>query len=505
MMIQEIKQGMKVRNAGGDVFEIMGTKGYLVIVKMLENHSDGWKVNHIHQTFIPGKVLEIDQTAELVTTEGYYEVALEYLEPVEEAEELEIPMFNQEDYVKDKFGNIFKIVAVVAPQHFEQGSDEYDNMGYRLELIDKDPNSPLREVGESSGAFYRQGDMLWIFNTKEDIKAEGYKVTPAHITATELVIFEEAEGVKESEIPMFKQGDYVKDKFGNVFEVVETKEPSAFIRGCDYQPFGYRLKLVSKAIDHPNPKIYDNLEFIKLGDTYWIYNTVEDIRPDEYSGTLEHHIFAADLEIFEEAETAVKLEEIEESDIPILFEGDLVKDAFGNTFEVVEAKPRQRLDPDRFDYCNMGYRLKLVTKNPTSPIREVHDNVKFLEEGNKYWVYNREEDARNVKKFNHTITASELILSKSVFQVELRKTLESATPAKAESAKRRSSIQELRKLSEEYNPENLLDEAYQILEEQARLGERRANLTGKFKNCIQHFKREGFNVLEHGMLIEISW
>ena len=505
MMIQEIKQGMKVRNAGGDVFEIMGTKGNLVIVKMLENHSNGWKVNCIHQTFIPGKVLEIDQTAELVTAEGYYEVALEYLEPVEEAEELEIPMFNQGDYVKDKFGNIFKIVAVVAPQHFEQGSDEYDNMGYRLELIDKDPNSPLREVGEGSGAFYRQGDMLWIFNTKEDIKAEGYKVTPAHITATELVIFEESEDAKESEIPMFKLGDYVKDKFGNVFEVVETKEPSAFIRGCDYQPFGYRLKLVSKAIGHPNPKIYDDLEFIKLGDTYWIYNTVEDIRPDEYSGTLEHHIFAADLVIFEEAETAETTEEIEESDIPILFEGDLVKDAFGNTFEVVEAKPRQRLDPDRFDYCNMGYRLKLVTKNPTSPIREVHDNVKFLEEGNKYWVYNREEDARNVKKFNHTITASELVLSKSVFQVELRKTLESATPAKAESAKHRPSIQELRKLSEEYNPENLLDEAYQILEEQARLGERRANLTGKFKNCIQHFKREGFNVLEHGMLIEISW
>lgn len=396
MMIQEIKQGMKVRNAGGDVFEIMGTKGDLVIVKMLENHSNGWKVNYIHQTFIPGKVLEIDQTAELVTAEGYYEVALEYLEPVEEAEELEIPMFNQGDYVKDKFGNIFKIVAVVAPQHFEQDSDEYDNMGYRLALIDKDPNSPLREVGESSGAFCRQGDILWIFNTKEDIKANGYDVTPAHITATELVIFEEAE-------------------------------------------------------------------------------------------------------------TAVKLEEIEESDIPILFEGDLVKDAFGNTFEVVEAKPRQRLDPDRFDYCNMGYRLKLVTKNPTSPIREVHDNVKFLEEGNKYWVYNSEEDARNVKEFNHTITASELVLSKSVFQEELRKTLESATPAEAESAKHRPSIQELRKLSEEYNPENLLDEAYQILEEQARLGERRANLTGKFKNCIQHFKREGFNVLEHGMLIEISW
>lgn len=66
--------------------------------------------------------------------------------------------------------------------------------------------------------------------------------------------------------------------------------------------------------------------------------------------------------LFEKSEEA---EDIEESDVPIFLPGDLVKDAFGNIFEVAEAKPSRQLDPDRFDYCNMGYRLKLVTKKST--------------------------------------------------------------------------------------------------------------------------------------------
>lgn len=34
--------------------------------------------------------------------------------------EISIPMFDRGDYVKDKFGNIFKIITALAPQHFEQ-------------------------------------------------------------------------------------------------------------------------------------------------------------------------------------------------------------------------------------------------------------------------------------------------------------------------------------------------------------------------------------------------
>lgn len=196
------------------------------------------------------------------------------------------------------------------------------------------------------------------------------------------------------------------------------------------------------------------------------------------------------LEYLEPVEEA---EDLEVSDVPIFLVGDLVKDAFGNIFEVAEVKPSQRLDPDRFDYCNMGYRLKLVTKNPQSPIREVHDDVKFVVEGIKFWVFNRDEDARAVEEYNpYTITASELVLVRSVLQTKR----ESRYP----------SIEDLQKMSEENDLGNLLDQAYARLKEQASLGERNANLEAdKFKRCIPHFVREGFDVLEHGVLIEVRW
>lgn len=311
--------------------------------------------------------------------------------------EIAIPMFDRGDYVKDKFGNIFKIITALAPQHFEQDSFEYDEMGYQLELIEKAPNTRTREVGDDA-VFHREGDEYWIFNTEADIRDGGYEVVPETIVATELVLFEKSE----------------------------------------------------------------------------------------------------------EAEEIEEAEDIEESDVPIFLPGDLVKDAFGNTFVVYEAKPSQRLDPDRFDYCNMGYRLKLVIKNPQSPVREVRDNVKFVEEGSKFWVYNREEDARAVEEYNpYTITASELVLVRSVLQT---KPVNPATLAKAELTRRFPSIEDLQKMSEENDLGNLLDQAYAILKEQASLGERRSNLEAdKFKRCIPHFEQEGFNVVENGQVIEICW
>lgn len=302
--------------------------------------------------------------------------------------EISIPMFDRGDYVKDKFGNIFKIITALAPQRFERDSFEYDEMGYQLELIEKAPNTRAREVGDDA-VFHREGDEYWIFNTEADIRDGGYEVVPETIVATELVLFEKSE----------------------------------------------------------------------------------------------------------------EAEEIEEADVPIFLPGDLVKDAFGNTFEVAEAKPSRLLDPDRLDYCNMGYRLKLVTKNPQSPIREVHDDVKFVVEGIKFWVFNREEDARAVKEYNpYTITASELVLVRSVLQTK------PATLAKAELTRRYPSIEDLQKMSEENDLGKLLDQAYAILKEQASLGERNSNLNfEKFKRCIPHFEQEGFGVLEHGELIEVRW
>lgn len=311
--------------------------------------------------------------------------------------EIEIPMFDRGDYVKDKFGNIFKIITALAPQRFEQDSFEYDEMGYQLELIEKAPNTRAREVGDDA-VFHREGDEYWIFNTEADIRDGGYEVVPETIVATELVLFEKSE----------------------------------------------------------------------------------------------------------------EAEDIEVSDVPIFLPGDLVKDAFGNIFEVAGAKPSRRLDPDRFDYCNMGYRLKLVTKNPQSPIREVHDDVKFVVEGIKFWVFNREEDARAVEEYNpYTITASELVLVRSVLQTKHATPANSAKADRAEIAKRESrypTIEDLQKMSEENDLGKLLDQAYSILKEQASLGERNTNLNfEKFKRCIPHFVREGFDVLEHGVLINVRW
>lgn len=308
--------------------------------------------------------------------------------------EIAIPMFDRGDYVKDKFGNIFKIITALAPQHFERDSFEYDEMGYQLELIEKAPNTRAREVGDDA-VFHREGDEYWIYNTEADIQYGGYEVVPETIVATELVLFEKSE----------------------------------------------------------------------------------------------------------------KSEDIEVSDVPIFLPGDLVKDAFDNIFEVAETKPSRRLDPDRFDYCNMGYRLKLVTKNPQSPIREVHDNVKFVEEGIKFWVFNREEDARDVKEYNpYTITASELVLVRSVLQAKPAKPAKPAKAEKAEIAKRYPSIEDLQNISEENDLGNLLDQAYKILSEQASFGNRIADLNfEKFKRCIPHFEREGFNVVENGQVIEIGW
>lgn len=298
--------------------------------------------------------------------------------------EIAIPMFDRGDYVKDKFGNLFKIITALAPQHFERDSFEYDEMGYQLELIEKAPNTRAREVGDDA-VFHREGDEYWIYNTEADIRDGGHEVVPETIVATELVLFEKSE----------------------------------------------------------------------------------------------------------------EAEDIEVSDVPIFLPGDLVKDAFSNIFEVAEAKPSRRLDPDRFDYCNMGYRLKLVTKNPQSPIREVHDNVKFVEEGIKFWVFNREEDARAVEEYNpYTITASELVLVRSVLRT---KPVNPATLAKAELTRRYPSIEDLQKMSEENDLGKLLDQAYTILKEQAGFGNRIADLNfEKFKRCIPHFEQEGFNVVETG-------
>lgn len=66
-------------------------------------------------------------------------------------------------------------------------------------------------------------------------------------------------------------------------------------------------------------------------------------------------------------------------------------------------------------------------------------------------------------------------------------------------------VEDLQKLSEENNLQKLLDRAYNILVQQAKLGERFARLETEFKKCILHFERRGFQVSDQGSTIVISW
>ena len=404
-MIQEIKQGMKVRNAGGDVFEIMGTKGDLVIVKMLENNSGLKPVNFVHKIFTPGEILEIDQTSEIdMLLPGYYEVALEYLELVKEAV---IPMFKQGDRVKDKFGNVFKVNAAV-DSSIIPGTPGYDLMRYKLELIEWGPTETERMVGVAA-QFRRLNDTLWIFNTEADAEGEDIVVTNIHLFATELELYDEDECV-ESDI-----------------------------------------------------------------------------------------------------------DRVEVSDVPIFLVGDLVEDKFGNIFRIQDVERFKEEDDEEVSH----YNVELVTKQPNSPIRLTGSFAEFDEIGHNFWIYDTAEDAaaRGVMVTDRQILATELVLTQSVLQTKptelkskIQKPVKPANSAKAdrtEIAKRESrypSIEDLQKMSEENDLGNLLDQAYAILKEQAGFGNRIADLNfEKFKRCIPHFEKEGFNVVENGQVIEIGW
>ena len=321
--------------------------------------------------------------------------------------------------------------------------------------------------------------------------------------------------MNELEIPMFNKGDIVKDKFGNLYVIEDLVSPQQLEQDTpEYDHMGYRLKIIEKNTSSPSRKIGNVSGFYSDDACMWIYNTFGDAVNDEVLVT-DAHIFATELELYDEEDAdELDAEDIEVSDVPIFLVGDLVKDKFGNTFKVVDADKFE----DFGDDC-MHYNVELVIKHPDSPIRKAGGAAEFDEIGHYFWIYDTAEDAasRGVIVNDRQLLAAELVLVQSVLQTKSTKTSKNgkskiqkpakpAKPAKAEIAKRYPSIEDLQKISEENDLGNLLDQAYTILKEQASLGERNANLNfEKFKRCIPHLEREGFGILEHGMLIEVSW
>lgn len=199
--------------------------------------------------------------------------------------EIEIPMFDKGDIVKDKFGNLYVIEDLVSPQQLERDTPEYDHMGYRLKIIEKNTSSPARKVGNVSG-FYSDDACMWIYNTFGDAVNDEVLVTDAHIFATELELYDEldADDVldpdeldadisdESDDVPIFLVGDLVKDRFGNTFKVVVADKFGDFSDDCMH----YNVELVIKHPDSPIRKAGGAAEFDEIGHNFWIYDTAED-------------------------------------------------------------------------------------------------------------------------------------------------------------------------------------------------------------------------------------
>ena len=294
---------------------------------------------------------------------------------------------------------------------------------------------------------------------------------------------------------MFNKDDIVKDKFGNLFEVYDMVFSERFNRNAPgYDKMGYRLKLIGNHTSSPVRMVGNVAGFYNTGEVLWIYNTREDAVNDEVVVT-DAHIFATEFSLYDEFD--VSSDSAKAEDVPRFAIGDLVKDKFSNIFKIIDTVPFLEGDDD-----NMHYHIELANKHPNSPERMAGMYAKFNDTGVSYWVYDTEEAAiaDEVAVNGHYLYATELVLVQSVLQMK------SAKPAKAETFKRYPSIEDLQKISEENDLGNLLDQAYKILKEQASLGERRSNLEAEtFKRCIPHFEREGFDITEHGTLIEVRW
>lgn len=309
-------------------------------------------------------------------------------------------------------------------------------------------------------------------------------------------------------IPMFNEGDQVKDKFGNIFKV-NTAVDSDIIPGTPgYDLMRYKLELIEWGPTETERMVGVAAQFRRLNDTLWIFNTEADAEGEDIVVT-SIHLFATELELYGEDECVESdIDRVEVSDVPIFLVGDLVEDKFGNIFRIQDVERFKEEDEEEGSH----YNVELVTKQPNSPIRLTGSLAEFDEIGHNFWIYDTAEDAaaRGVMVTDRQILATELVLTQSVLQTkptELKSKIQKPVkPAKAELTRRYPSIEDLQKMSEENDLGKLLDQAYEILKEQASFGNRIADLNfEQFKRCIPHFEQEGFNVVENGQVIEIGW
>lgn len=120
----------------------------------------------------------------------------------------------------------------------------------------------------------------------------------------------------------FKQGDYVQDLQGNVYEVTDVDS-----NPCEMP---YRLKAVKRAIAEvtkTTPSAYEGyFGFAHVGDKQWIYR---DDSFDEERWNIGEFLTVGDLALFD-PQAVKQFKEVR------YFEGDVWEDRDGNQFKVLE-------------------------------------------------------------------------------------------------------------------------------------------------------------------------
>lgn len=120
----------------------------------------------------------------------------------------------------------------------------------------------------------------------------------------------------------FKQGDFVRDKQANIYQVIEV---DSFL--C-VMPYLLRaVKLATDEIVKSSPSSFRAYNgFDRVGYEQWIYGTEEDLRKDYEDGD---YLTADDLELVDPQEVK-QYKEIR------YFEGEVYRDDKGNEFTVLE-------------------------------------------------------------------------------------------------------------------------------------------------------------------------
>lgn len=187
-----------------------------------------------------------------------------------------------------------------------------------------------------------------------------------------------------------------------------------------------------------------------------------------------------------------------DDDIPEFETGDFVKDLDGNIYRVADV-----------DYeVSARYYLELLEFSGDFIERNADRCWSFEYTGQSLWIYNTQNDA---------VLADDYTGIYQLFATELKLTEYTPRPAgipaaPKEAKRKRSSIEEIRELTEASSSQALdkqLDEIYALIHANAKRGEHVAHFAktneALSRKLVEYFRSEGFTVNDFEISVEIKW